>query len=148
MIASSPSTSSPSLSPTAPLPSADFQGPPSSLPRRARFSQAQREAFLDLFDHGPLSAKAFAAAHAIEYATFALWLRKRRRLQARPSSNAHGADCSVPPQWIEAVLPPRPSESDGRCCLDFPHGIKLTLSHPAQLPLAARLLALLCSAND
>ncbi len=109
---------------------------------RVRTPAAQRDALLDLYERGTLTAKAFAASHGIKYPTFAVWVQQRRK---RSNSNTPE---SSPLRWVETVLPHPPTSTQGLCCLEFPHGIKLTLSHEAQLPLAARLIALVTSANS
>ena len=109
---------------------------------RVRTPAAQRDALLDLYAHGTLTAKAFAAAHGIKYPTFAAWVQQRRkRSNDRPSEPS-------PLRWVETVLPQSPSTLQQVCCVEFPHGIKLTLSHEAQLPLAARLIALVANATS
>jgi transposase-like protein len=109
---------------------------------RVRTPAAQRDALLDLYERGTLTAKAFATAHGIKYPTFAVWVQQRRK-----RSHSRAPDPS-PLRWVEAALPQPPTSVQGLCCLEFPHGIKLTLSHEAQLPLAARLIALVASANS
>lgn len=115
---------------------------------RVRTPAAQRDALLDLYARGTLTAKAFAAAYGIKYPTFAVWVQQRRKRAPFNGSDAGTSSESSPLRWAEAVLPQRPSSPQQACCLEFPHGIKLTLSHEAQLPLAARLLALVSSANS
>ena len=113
---------------------------------RVRTPVAQRDALLDLFQRGTLTAKAFAAAHGIKYPTFAVWVQQRRKRATFNGSDAGTASESSPLRWVETVLPQQPASVQGLCCLEFPHGIKLTLSHEAQLPLAARLIALVGNA--
>lgn len=109
---------------------------------RVRTPAAQRDALLDLYERGTLTAKAFAASHGIKYPTFAVWVQQRRK---RSNSNTPE---SSPLRWVETVLPQPPTTLQQVCCLEFPHGIKLTLSHEAQLPLAARLIVLVVNANS
>jgi transposase-like protein len=109
---------------------------------RGRIPAHQRDALLDLYERGTLTAKAFAAAHGIKYPTFAVWVQQRRK-----RSNRSTPDHSQL-RWVETVLPQPPATLQQVCCLEFAHGIKLTLSHDAQLPLAARLIVLVASANS
>jgi transposase-like protein len=109
---------------------------------RVRTPAAQRDALLDLYERGTLTAKAFAASHGIKYPTFAVWVQQRRK-----RSHSSAPDPS-PLRWVEAALPQHSVSDPGLCCLEFPHGIKLTLSHEAQLPLAARLIVLVVNANS
>jgi transposase-like protein len=109
---------------------------------RVRTPAHQRDALLDLYERGTLTAKAFAASHGIKYPTFAVWVQQRRK---RSNSSAHDPS---PLRWVEAALPQHSVSDPGLCCLEFAHGIKLTLSHEAQLPLAARLIAMVASANS
>lgn len=115
---------------------------------RVRTPAAQRDALLDLYERGTLTAKAFAAAHGIKYSTFAVWVQQRRKRAVTDVADAGRSSDSSPLRWVETVLPHPPTSTQGLCCLEFPHGIKLTLSHEAQLPLAARLIALVTSANS
>jgi hypothetical protein len=113
---------------------------------RVRTPAAQRVALLDLYERGTLTAKAFAAAHGIKYPTFAVWVQQRRKSASSTGEPVGGSDSS-PLRWVEAVLPQHPTSDQGACCLEFPHGVKLTLSHESQIPLAVRLISLLANAN-
>jgi len=107
---------------------------------RVRTPATQRAALLDLHERGTLSAKAFAAAHGIKYPTFAAWVQKRRKASAAGVGSEGGPPESSSLRWVEAALPQQPTSGQGACCLEFPHGVKLTLSHESQLPLAAQLI--------
>ena len=115
---------------------------------RVRTPSDQRDALLDLYERGTHTAKAFAAVHGIKYPTFAAWVQKRRKHSAMSPSPGPTSSESSPLRWIEAVLPQPSTSVQGACCLEFPQGMKLTLSHEAQLPLAARLIALLAGPNS
>lgn len=112
---------------------------------RVRTPAAQRDALLDLYERGTLTAKAFAAEHGIKYPTFAVWIQQRRKRSHTSVRQTSIAPDGASLRWVEAMLPQHPASDQGACCLEFPHGIKLTLSHESQLPLAVRLIALLAN---
>jgi transposase-like protein len=115
---------------------------------RVRTPPAQRDALLDLYERGTLTAKAFAAEHGIKYPTFAVWVQQRRK-RSQTSVHPPGLPSDGSPlRWVEAMLPQLPTSDQGACCLEFPQGITLTLSHESQLPLAVRLISLLASTQS
>ena len=106
---------------------------------RVRTPPAQREALLDEFERSGLSGMRFAALHGVKYPSFANWVqgRRRRRLAEPPP----GAGGPVAVQWLEAEV----RTVDGRelpsgVMLHLPGGMRVEVTHPQQIRLAAELV--------
>jgi hypothetical protein len=107
---------------------------------------ARREQWLDEFERSGLSGTKFAALVGLKYPTFAAWAQARRRQRgADPQAKApHPAASGV--RWLEAVLEQAQGQTAGAATalrVRLPGGAQLEISHAAQIPLAAALLAAL-----
>ena len=95
--------------------------------RAARTDAAQRAQLLAAFDRSGLSVTDFAQQHGVHYTTFYAWRRRRDQVKASPAF-----------VQVELDAPTSPAE------LVLEMGVvRLRLTSPAQLPLAARLLQIL-----
>lgn len=111
---------------------------------RVRTPRARREELLNEFERSGLSGAKFTALAGIKYSTFAAWVQARRRKQkvlsaANPTQTPMGSL-----QWLEAVVDK--AQSTGAPAVvhvRLPGGAQLGVSHAAQIPLAAALLAAL-----
>lgn len=110
---------------------------------RVRTPPAQREALLDEFERSGLSGMRFAALHGVKYPSFANWVQGRRRRRApeplaAPVSRGSGADAV---QWLEAEVGAwKGGEGCGGLMLHLPCGVRVELTHPHQVKLAAHLI--------
>jgi transposase-like protein len=97
---------------------------------RVRRSGAQRAEILAAYDQSGVSAAEFARLVGVKYPTLAGWLHRRGR---RPGSAAR-------PQvrFVEAAVPPLAAPAPLE--LELPGGVRLRLTEPGQVPLAAALL--------
>jgi hypothetical protein len=108
---------------------------------RVRVSQERRAALLDEFERSGLSGAKFAAHYGLKYPSFAGWVQQRRRERASTAPAAGGV------RWLEAVAEPPPPLA-AALTLHLPGGARLEITGSAQVPLAAALLRLLCTAAD
>jgi transposase-like protein len=104
---------------------------------RVRVPKERRAALLDEFERSGLSGAKFAAHYGLKYPSFAGWVQQRRRERAAPAPAAGGV------RWLEAVAEP---PSAAALTLQLPGGARLEINESAQVPLAAALLRLLCTA--
>jgi hypothetical protein len=114
---------------------------------RVRVGRERRDALLAEFERSGVSAAEFARLAGIKYATFAGWVAKRRRQAvagavAAPLEVVAGTAASRPVRLFEAMV-----ESSSRVVqalpVELPGGARLLVSEPAQVSLAAELLAAL-----
>lgn len=118
---------------------------------RVRVSRERREALLDEFSRGGLSAAEFARMAGIKYPTFANWLQERRKVQlpvAEESREVLVGNGGV--RLLEAVVEDRASGTAGNSaglCIELPGGGRLTVHSPTQLAMAAELLSLMAQRN-
>jgi hypothetical protein len=119
---------------------------------------ARREALLDEFERSGSSAMRFARLAGLKYSTFANWVQARRRKRAlvRPSGCAGrddegSAGGGGPVRLFEALV----ESGSGKCedergthgvMIELPGGCRLSVGSPAELPLAAELVALIAQA--
>jgi hypothetical protein len=110
---------------------------------RVRTPRAQREALLDEFERSGLSGMRFAALHGLKYPSFANWVQGRRRRRAGGMQPHAGEPAGGPAalQWLEAEVQTgeRSHQSSG-LLLHLPGGMRLELTHPQQVGLAAALV--------
>ena len=89
------------------------------------------------------SGMRFAALHGVKYPSFANWVQGRRRRRApeplaAPVSRGSGADAV---QWLEAEVGAWiGGEGCGGLMLHLPCGVRVELTHPHQVKLAAHLI--------
>lgn len=127
---------------------------------RVRVSAQRREALLDEFERSGASGAKFARLAGIKYATFANWVqqRRRRRAGAGVGSGVPGAAGGAvakagPLRLVEAVLEDGGHASADRAqaaaagpgglVIDLAGGSRMRIESPAQLEMAAELLALM-----
>ena len=102
----------------------------------------QREALLDLFEQGDLSAAAFARFHGLRYSTFAGWSLKRRR-ERNPISDLEPPPPPkprLPSLCFQEVLLEADTPADQGLLIELPAGAQMRVHHPTQVPLAAQLI--------
>jgi hypothetical protein len=109
---------------------------------RVRVSVERREALLDDFERSGLSGVRFARLAGINYQTFAVWVRKRRKIRSEQPV-VEKAEQMV--RFVEAV-----NEREAEVMIEgygleieLPGAAKIRVKSPAQLQMAAELLRLL-----
>ncbi len=113
---------------------------------RARFTAAQRDAFLDAYEKGALSGPQFAQVHGLKYQTFASWRQKRQRQREDPEPTS-----PLEPTFnlIEANLEEEPASPSATARpslgIRLPCGACLEVTDSSGARLAAELLNLLQS---
>ncbi len=127
---------------------------------RVRVPRERRDELLDEFEKSGLSAAKFARLAGINYATFAGWAQGRRK--DRASTSTMTATPLPPPELkqkanaapihlFEAVVEtaglaesrkPLASAPAG-LCIELPGGSRMQIDSPAQLQIAAELIALI-----
>jgi hypothetical protein len=113
---------------------------------RVRVSKERREALLTEFAGSGLSASAFAAMAGIKYPTFANWLQKRRKAGGNlVGAPVEGGNGEGPIRLWEAVVEQAtPAGGNGAgLSIELPGAARLRVHSPAQLVMAAELLALI-----
>ena len=112
---------------------------------RVRSTPAQREAVLAEFERSGLTGTKFAALAGVNYQTFAGWMAKRRRTRnSAPESVVEGTGAALGTkrpgrlQWVEAVM--APSQRSAALVVELRGGMRLEISAPGQVSLAAELL--------
>lgn len=128
---------------------------------RVRVPLERRKALLDEFEKSGLSAAKFARLAGINYATFAGWAQQRRKDRASsvntamaarplPEVNELPATASATPiRLFEAVMESTRSNEDQKpfaptgLSIDLPGGSHMQVDSPAQLQMAAELVALI-----
>ena len=125
---------------------------------RVLVSVARREALLDEFERSGSSAMRFARLAGLKYSTFANWIQARRRKRAlvqpplcEASAGNGVAAGDGPVRWFEALVESGLDKcQDGRgtpgVMIELPGGCRWSVGSPAELPLAAALVALLAPA--
>ena len=116
---------------------------------RVLVSAVRREALLD----------EFARLAGIKYSTFANWVQGRRRRRALvqpPEHEAEAADglaeSGGPVRLFEALVEGGPGgcgevqRAEGGVIIELPGGCRLSVGSPAELPMAAELVALIAQA--
>lgn len=104
---------------------------------RVLIGAAQREALLDEFDRGGLSAMAFCRLHGLVYPTFASWVQKRRRRTAASPTFAEVV--------VEAPAEVSVATPNGLLRVTLTGGVTLEMSGREQLPLAVELIRALAA---
>ena len=117
---------------------------------RVRVPRGRRDALLDEFSRGGVSAAEFARMAGIKYSTFANWLQERRK--ARPSVVEESREVLVGGgvRLLEAVVEDRvigTARNNAGLCIELPGGGRLTVHSPAQLAMTAELLNLMAQRN-
>jgi len=118
---------------------------------RVRTPLARREELLDEFERSGLSGMRFAKMVGIKYATFALWVAKRRKSReqgagVRPGADRPDAGVEQRPIRLFEALSVAPAVSIGiGLKIDLPGGARLVADSSAQLQLAAELIRLLAN---
>ena len=107
---------------------------------RVRMTAPRREALLDEFEKSGASGAKFARLAGIKYATFANWVMKRRRERGRAGSGDGTG------RLLEAVVDCGRTEQSAACAqgllIELPGGSRMLVGSPAQLQMAAELVAL------
>ena len=127
--------------------------------RRVLVSVARREALLNEFERSGSSAMRFARLAGLKYSTFANWVqaRRRRRALVRPpgceAAEGNGlAESGGPVRLFEALVEGGPAgceearRAEGGVVIELPGGCRLSVGSPAELPMAAELVALIAEA--
>ena len=130
---------------------------------RVRVPRERREALLAEFRGSGVSAAEFARLTGLRYSTFAGWVARARRQEAARVATAPAPDGKVTATGplVEAATPwpaatsrggavrlfeavvEAPRSASGPLPVELPGGARLLLAEPAQVPLAAELLAAL-----
>ena len=107
---------------------------------------ARREQLLDEFERSGLSGTKFAALVGLKYPTFAAWAQARRQQRGADPHATAPRNPAASVRWLEAVLDQAQGQTPGPATalrVRLPGGAQLEISHAAQVPLAAALLAAL-----
>jgi len=107
---------------------------------------ARREQLLDEFERSGLSGAKFAALAGIKYPTFAAWAQARCQQRGGDPNAKAPKSPAASVRWLEAVLDQAHGQVPGAAValrVRLPGGAQLEISHAAQVPLAAALLAAL-----
>ena len=107
---------------------------------------ARREQLLDEFERSGLSGTKFAALVGLKYPTFAAWAQARRQQRGADPQATAPRNPAASVRWLEAVLDHAQGQTPGPATalrVRLPGGAQLEISHAAQVPLAAALLAAL-----
>jgi len=100
---------------------------------RLRYSQEQKQAFIEAFESSGLSAPRFAALHGVNYQTLVYWIKKRRGV-----SEDHPALRSLVPAVID---PPSAGNSSAAPVeILLPSGVRILMHTPGQMDLAMDLV--------
>ena len=102
---------------------------------RVRYNPEQRSALLAAFESSGLSGPRFAALHGVKYQTLANWIGKHKRGALSVPPAAHPALLTLVP----AELEPSAGAGPGMEVL-VPGGVKLIVTTPGQVQLAAALV--------
>ena len=86
------------------------------------------------FDRSGASGVEFARMIGVKYPTFAGWLRRRG---AGPGVGRLGRPKKEPVQFVEAMIPGRPTEP---LVVELPRGGRVRITASAQIPLVLELL--------
>ena len=126
---------------------------------RVLVSAGRREALLDEFERSGASAMRFARLAGLKYSTFANWVQARRRRRALvppPGHEAEAADGLAerggPVRLFEALVEGGPGgcgevqRAERGVVIELPGGCRLSVGSPAELPMAAELVALIAQA--
>ena len=125
---------------------------------RVLVSAARREALLDEFERSGASAMRFARLAGLKYSRFANWVqaRRRRRAVVRPrgcegkdeeGSEADGGAVRLFEALVEGGLGGCQEErGTPGVFIELPGGCRWSVGSPAELPLAAELVALIAQA--
>lgn len=101
---------------------------------RVRTPPEQREALLAEFERSGLPATKFSALVGVRYQTFATWVQRHRQQRARASKRA---SVPQPMRFAEVVVD---KVSQPALQVTLPGGALLSLTEPAQVPLAVQLI--------
>ena len=118
---------------------------------RVRTPLARREELLDEFERSGLSGMRFAKMVGIKYATFALWVAKRRKSREQGAGIRSGSDHpdagveQRPIRLFEALSVTSAGPNGMGLTIDLPGGARLVADSSAQLQLAAELIRLLAN---
>ena len=108
---------------------------------RARFTQKQRDAFLDAYEEGALSGPQFAKVHGLKYQTFASWRQKRTRQQnSTESPPPSESTFNLVEVGSGLVDPTKAVTPDTTLKIRLSGGAILEVSDPASAKLAAEVL--------
>jgi hypothetical protein len=112
---------------------------------RVRVPVGRREALLDEFEASGMSGARFARMAGVNYATFANWAAKRRKLRREAGAgNASSGMSGV--RLMEAVVSGEPAQTTASSCglqIQLPGGVRMQVDSPMQLRMAAELLRML-----
>ena len=108
---------------------------------RLQYTPDQRQALLEAFDRGGMSALSFTRQHVIQYQTFIAWVLKRRESMSKPHPSK--------PTFAEVLLEQPPGGTPAASLrIVLPCGTAIEIGSRAALPLAAELLSTLrCSCS-
>ncbi len=132
-------TTNPELQNTDPLIKTDCLG-------RILIRPEHREALLDKFEQGTLSAQQFAKQHGIKYTTFATWNQKRKRQQGAYPNKLDSKDTQLINSLTEVValgqnaLAPKASNTTSGINVKLGGKAEISLHDETQIALAAKLI--------
>ncbi len=108
-----------------------------------------REALLDKFEQGTLSAQQFAKQHGIKYTTFATWNQKRKRKQGAYPDKVDSKDTKLINSLTEVIAlsqnVSKASSSSSTLKIELTNKAVFNLSDETQITLAAKLILALDS---
>jgi hypothetical protein len=125
---------------------------------RVLVSAARREALLDEFERSGSSAMRFARLAGLKYSTFANWVQARRRKRALaklPGGEGRDDEASAARDGSVRLFEALVEDGSDKCQdergthgvrIELPGGCWLSVGSPAELPLAAELVALIAQA--
>lgn len=116
---------------------------------RVRTPPARREELLDEFERSGVSGMRFAKMVGIKYATFALWVAKRRKSREQgagipvPADHQESDVVRQPIRLFEALSVAPAGPSGMGLTIELPGGARMAADSSEQLRLAAELIRLL-----
>ena len=131
--------------------------------RRVRLPREKREALLDEFERSGVSGARFAGIYGIKYQTFANWMQKRRKERKKAgvegtSGGGEEREKDGAVRWLEAVGTREVAiggTATGRRMggatslrIELAGGMRMEISHPSQINLAAELLRVLAHGSS
>ena len=105
---------------------------------RVRTPRERREQLLAEFEQTGASAAMFAKIAGLRYSTFAGWVNRRRKEQAKAEEENRGNGALV--QFVEAAVEAKVEMRAGRLRIDLPGGAHAEIGSSEEVMLAAELL--------
>jgi len=113
---------------------------------RVRVPVERREALLEEYERGGLSAAKFAEMAGLKYSTFANWAQKRRKERAGGDRSGKSEGAGKPIRLVEAmvesngVVASRSRSGAGALVVELPGGARMHVESESHVRLSAQLL--------